>query len=274
MMVGSGTSGTSEPGWTLEQAFAQIQQLLRAVNTLQQTIAQQDQTITQLQAQSNAPPLAQTQTVRGPKMATLPLYDGSMATCKAFINACRLYISAKPQEFHNLQTKVTWVLGFMQTGMAQMFCNHFMVYMTMPDFHTQYLESMELDPIELLCCNIYKVFRDPNKQVMAIQEITTIKQGTKTGKEHVQLFKQCYMHSVTPSKPLALKCYTLQTSSTQDSIGNGGKQSQKGKPLLFKVEKGMQAKTLSLDPPNLPLNLNNLLDSLIPWLETLGKQGI
>ncbi|PFH44805.1 hypothetical protein AMATHDRAFT_114827, partial [Amanita thiersii Skay4041] len=33
------------------------------------------------------------------------------------------------------------------------------------------------------------------KQATAIQEITTIKQGTKTGEEHVQMFKQCYMRS-------------------------------------------------------------------------------
>ncbi|PFH44761.1 hypothetical protein AMATHDRAFT_109147, partial [Amanita thiersii Skay4041] len=33
------------------------------------------------------------------------------------------------------------------------------------------------------------------KQATAIQEIMTIKQGNKPGKEHVQLFKQCYMHS-------------------------------------------------------------------------------
>ncbi|PFH44566.1 hypothetical protein AMATHDRAFT_127142, partial [Amanita thiersii Skay4041] len=29
----------------------------------------------------------------------------------------------------------------------------------------------------------------------AIQEITTLKQGQKTGEEHVQAFKQCYMQS-------------------------------------------------------------------------------
>ncbi|PFH44934.1 hypothetical protein AMATHDRAFT_164622, partial [Amanita thiersii Skay4041] len=33
------------------------------------------------------------------------------------------------------------------------------------------------------------------KQAMAIQEVTTIKQGQKSGEEHVQAFKQCYMRS-------------------------------------------------------------------------------
>ncbi|PFH44972.1 hypothetical protein AMATHDRAFT_10320 [Amanita thiersii Skay4041] len=169
MMVGGGTGGTSEPGWTLEAAFVQIQQLLGAVNNLQQIIAQQEQTITQLQNQP--PPPAGSQPAHGPKMATPPLFDGSMTMCEAFINACRLYISAKPHEFANLQMKIMWA------------------------YWTQYLESTKLDPIELLYADIYKAFGDPNKQATAIQEITTIKQGTKTGEEHVQAFKQCYMQS-------------------------------------------------------------------------------
>ncbi|PFH45196.1 hypothetical protein AMATHDRAFT_162138 [Amanita thiersii Skay4041] len=190
-MVGSGSGSSSEPGWTIEQAFAQIQQLLGAVNNLQQTIMQQEQTIAQLQAQSAVAPPVQGQAAQGPKMATPPLYDSSMVTCEVFINACRLYISAKPHEFTNLQTKITWVLGFMQTGMAQLFRDHFMVYMTSLEYWVQYLESMEPDAIELLYWDIYKVFRDLNKQVVAIQGITTIKQGSKLGEEHVQAFKQC-----------------------------------------------------------------------------------
>ncbi|PFH45346.1 hypothetical protein AMATHDRAFT_9442 [Amanita thiersii Skay4041] len=70
MMVGGGTGGTSEPGWTLEAAFAQIQQLLSAVNNLQQTITQQEQTIAQLQSQLAPPPGSQP--TRGPKMVTPP----------------------------------------------------------------------------------------------------------------------------------------------------------------------------------------------------------
>ncbi|PFH46011.1 hypothetical protein AMATHDRAFT_8363 [Amanita thiersii Skay4041] len=155
MMVGGGTSGTSEPGWTLEVAFTQIQQLLGAVNNLQQTIAQQEQTIAQLQNQPPPPPGSQP--TRGPKMATPPLYNGSMAT------------------FHYPPDK-----------------NH-MVYMNSEAYQTQYLESAEPNPIELLYANIYKAFGDPNKQVTAIQEITMIKQGTRSAEEHVQSFKQCYM---------------------------------------------------------------------------------
>ncbi|PFH46303.1 hypothetical protein AMATHDRAFT_155702 [Amanita thiersii Skay4041] len=128
-------------------------------------------------------------------MATPPIYDGAMATCEGFINACRLYMSAKPQEFPTLQIKITWVLGFMQTGMAQLFRDHFLVYMASPEFHTQYEELTELDQIELLYRDIYKAFGDPNKQAMAIQEITTIKQGSRSGEEHVQLFKQSFMRS-------------------------------------------------------------------------------
>ncbi|PFH44817.1 hypothetical protein AMATHDRAFT_10736 [Amanita thiersii Skay4041] len=61
------------------------------------------------------------------------------------------------------------------------------------EFRTQYLESMEVDPVELLFRDIYKAFGDPNKQATAIQEITTVKQGSKSAEEHIQVFKQSYM---------------------------------------------------------------------------------
>ncbi|PFH45867.1 hypothetical protein AMATHDRAFT_123619, partial [Amanita thiersii Skay4041] len=128
-------------------------------------------------------------------MATPPIDNGVMTMCEGFINSCWLYMSAKPQEFPNLQVKIMWVLGFMQTRMAQLFQDHFLIYMATPEYCTQYLELTEVDPIKLLYRDIYKAFGDPNKQATAIQEVTTIKQGSKTTEEHVQLFKQCYMRS-------------------------------------------------------------------------------
>ncbi|PFH45660.1 hypothetical protein AMATHDRAFT_8841 [Amanita thiersii Skay4041] len=61
----------------------------------------------------------------------------------------------------------------MQTGMAQMFCDHFLVYMATPKFQTQYEQSLEPNQIELLYRDIYKAFAE----------------------EHDQLFKQSYMRS-------------------------------------------------------------------------------
>ncbi|PFH45303.1 hypothetical protein AMATHDRAFT_161018 [Amanita thiersii Skay4041] len=176
--------------------MVQIQQLVSLINNLQHTIAQQGQTITQLQAQVAVnPPPVQGQVFRGPKMATPPIYDGSMAACEGFINSCKLYMLAKPQEFPTLRIKITWVLGFMQTRMAQLFRDHFLVYMNSLEFQTQYEQSTEPDQIKLLYWDIYKAFGDPNKQATAIQEITTIKQGSHSGEEHVQLFKQSFMRS-------------------------------------------------------------------------------
>ncbi|PFH45006.1 hypothetical protein AMATHDRAFT_121384, partial [Amanita thiersii Skay4041] len=171
----------------------QIQQLMNSIAALQNTVHQQNTVIQQLQNQ--APPANPGSIPRGPKMATPPIYDSSMATCEGFINSCRLYMSAKPQEFPTLWIRVTWVLGFMQIGMAQMFRDHFLVDMATPDFQTQYEQSPETDQIELLYRDIYKAFGDPNKQVTAIQEVTTIKQGSHSAEEHVQLFKQSYMRS-------------------------------------------------------------------------------
>ncbi|PFH45851.1 hypothetical protein AMATHDRAFT_123965, partial [Amanita thiersii Skay4041] len=171
----------------------QIQQLVNSLAALQNTVHQQN-TIIQ-QHQNQGPPAVAGMTPRGPKMAPPPLYDRSMASCEAFINACRLYISAKPHEFTTVTIKITWILGFMQSGMAQLFRDHFMVYMNSQEFRTQYLESTEVDPVELLYQDIYKAFGDPNKQATAIQEITTLKQGSKSAEEHIQVFKQSYMQS-------------------------------------------------------------------------------
>ncbi|PFH45313.1 hypothetical protein AMATHDRAFT_9518 [Amanita thiersii Skay4041] len=104
-------------------------------------------------------------------------------------------MSTKPQEFPTLCIKITWVLGFMQTGMVQLFWDHFLTYMLTPDYQIQYEQSNKPDQIELLYWDIYKAFGDLNKQATAIQEITTIKQGSRSGEEHIQLFKQSYMRS-------------------------------------------------------------------------------
>ncbi|PFH44665.1 hypothetical protein AMATHDRAFT_11233 [Amanita thiersii Skay4041] len=120
MMVGGAGGGTEELDWLLDQALTQIQQLLGTINNLQQTIAQQGQTIAHLQVQVAVTTPSTGTPFRGPKMATPLIYDGTMAT---------------------------W---FMQTGMAQLFRDHFLVYMATPEFQTQYKQSTEPNQIKLL----------------------------------------------------------------------------------------------------------------------------
>ncbi|PFH45088.1 hypothetical protein AMATHDRAFT_163090, partial [Amanita thiersii Skay4041] len=125
-----------------------------------------------------------------------PFYDGSMATCEAFINACRIYIAAKPREFGDITAKIMWILSYMQTGMAQQFRDAFLVFMNTEEFRTEFLQAAPgTDPTEILYRNIYQAFGDPNKQATAILELTTMKQGTKSAEEHVQCFKQAYSRS-------------------------------------------------------------------------------
>ncbi|PFH45235.1 hypothetical protein AMATHDRAFT_116818, partial [Amanita thiersii Skay4041] len=172
----------------------QIQQLVNSLASLQNTVQQQNAIIQQLQ---NQVPAGQPgATPRGPKMATPPFYDSSMTTCEAFINACRIFIAAKPREFGDITAKVMWILSYMQTGMAQQFRDAFLVYMQSEEYRTEFVQAAHgTDPIEILYCNIYQAFGDPNKQVTAILELTTMKQGTKSAEEHVQCFKQAYSRS-------------------------------------------------------------------------------
>ncbi|PFH45200.1 hypothetical protein AMATHDRAFT_162044 [Amanita thiersii Skay4041] len=118
-------------------------------------------------------------------MAAPPFYDGSMATCEAFINACWIYIAAKPHEFQDVMAKIMWILSYMQTSMAQRFRDSFLTYMNSNKYQT--------DKHKLRWLNGLMVsFGNPNKQATAILELTTMKQGTKSAEEHIQLFKQAY----------------------------------------------------------------------------------
>ncbi|PFH44983.1 hypothetical protein AMATHDRAFT_118274, partial [Amanita thiersii Skay4041] len=174
--------------------IAQIQQLMGNIAALQNTVQQQHAIIQQLQNQQpggNTGP-----SLRGPKMAALPFYDGSMATCEAFINVCQIYIAAKPHEFQDVTAKIMWILSYMQTSMAQCFHNSFLTYMNTNEYQMEFIQvAPGIDATEILYRNIYQAFGDPNKQATAILELTTMKQGTKTAEEHIQLFKQAYSQS-------------------------------------------------------------------------------
>ncbi|PFH51571.1 hypothetical protein AMATHDRAFT_112678, partial [Amanita thiersii Skay4041] len=113
-----------------------------------------------------------------------------------FINACRIYIAAKPREFGDITAKVMWILSYMQSRMVQQFRDAFLVYMQSNEYQTEFVQAAPgVDPVEILYRNIYQAFGDPNKQATAILELTTMKQGTKATEEHIQCFKQAYSRS-------------------------------------------------------------------------------
>ncbi|PFH46673.1 hypothetical protein AMATHDRAFT_7508 [Amanita thiersii Skay4041] len=93
MMVGGASGGTDEdPDWSLNQALAQIQQLMNSLVALQNTVHQQNAVIQQLQNQA-PPPTGST--YRGPKMATPPIYDDPknsppyVLKSLGFLDSCR-----------------------------------------------------------------------------------------------------------------------------------------------------------------------------------------
>ena len=56
-------------------------------------------------------------------MAVLLPFSRRQEETKTFINSCHLYMCAHPSEFYDKQTKVYWILSFMQTGTAQVWQN-------------------------------------------------------------------------------------------------------------------------------------------------------
>ncbi|PFH46360.1 hypothetical protein AMATHDRAFT_109815, partial [Amanita thiersii Skay4041] len=85
------------------------------------------------------------------------------------------------------------------------------------------------------------------KQATAIQEITMIKQGSKTGEEHVQAFKQCYMHS-----------------SYGETVGIHEFKRSLNTPLLDKI----------MGVPKLPVTLEKWYDLLVIRLDRQWRQAV
>ena len=77
-----------------------------------------------------------------PKMATPLPFSSKRKETETFINSCRLYICTRPSEFYDEQTKIYWILSFMQTGMTQVWRNvvsqclyrHEIIYPTVEHF--------------------------------------------------------------------------------------------------------------------------------------------
>ena len=57
---------------------------------------------------------------REPKIAAPLPFDGKRENTESFLNACQLYISARPSEFQTEDQKMHWVMSYMQSGSARL----------------------------------------------------------------------------------------------------------------------------------------------------------
>ena len=61
-----------------------------------------------------------------PKIAAPLPFNGKRENTESFLNACQLYISARPSEFQTEDQKMHWVMSYMQSGSACLWRDYIM----------------------------------------------------------------------------------------------------------------------------------------------------
>ena len=61
-----------------------------------------------------------------PKIAAPLPFDGKRENTESFLNLCSLYISAHPSEFPTEDSKMHWVMSYMQNGSARLWRDYIM----------------------------------------------------------------------------------------------------------------------------------------------------
>ncbi|KAG6805679.1 hypothetical protein H0H92_014403, partial [Tricholoma furcatifolium] len=103
--------------------------LMSYIQSLENMVKETAETVMQLQQQPRyalSPPrplpIPPTQTVQEgkklPKFALPPKYSEGMDEALSFANSCKLYMHGHPEYFTNERVAISWVLSFMQEGLA------------------------------------------------------------------------------------------------------------------------------------------------------------
>jgi len=183
------------PGATMSQPQQQsptAQQLVAQLQQQQELIMQLQQQITQLQQQppppqqqaAPPPPPPPVQHIHAPhiEVARPPLFSGKKEELNGFISACKLYISIL-LEGATENTKINWVLSFVQGGVADAWKENIM---EMQEFMDEGAPTVLEELWESLRIN----FGDADEESTAVGKLRLIEQGNKTCDEHVQEFRR------------------------------------------------------------------------------------
>ena len=96
-------------------------------------------------------------------MATPLPFSGKREETETFINSCHLYICTRTSEFYDEQTKIYWILLFMQTGMAQVWRN--VVSQRL------YRQEIIYPTVEHFLDEVDRKFRDMDKRTTALLKL-------------------------------------------------------------------------------------------------------
>jgi len=169
------------PETTIEERYERLQQEHLELMRHFAEAAQRFDDFRVEMAERNGPPRSQEKRRSMPKIAAPQPFSGKMKEVDAFRTACYMYMRGRADEFPDEESKIIWILSYLQGGIAQKW-REVAVREIMAG-------AIPFENSDELMEAIVKTFGDPNEADTGVFEITTMNQGEKTADEHVQDFK-------------------------------------------------------------------------------------
>jgi hypothetical protein len=149
---------------------------------------------------------------RSPTIAKPQPFSSSMHEVDAFRTSCFMYLKGCVGDFPTEDSKIIWVLSFLQGGTAGRWRE--VAVREIMDGESPF------ETVDALLETIEETFRDPNKEDMRVFEITTMVQGTKTADEHVHEFKIAAHESGYTGKPLVYEFKRSLNKALRERLNN------------------------------------------------------
>jgi hypothetical protein len=115
------------------------------------------------------------------KIVALQPFSGKMKEIDVFKTACYMYIQGCADKFPNEESKIIWILLYLQGSIAQKWCE-----VAVREIMNR---AIPFETGDELIEAIVKTFSDLNEENTRVFEITTMNHGDKTADKHVQDFK-------------------------------------------------------------------------------------
>ena len=132
-----------------------------------------------------------------PKIAAPLPFDGKRENTESFLNSCSLYISARPSEFPTEDSKMHWVMSYMQNGSARLWRDYIMAQIRKG---VKYFFN-----VDELMNEIEAKFGEEDKRTTMSLKIRTMVQGDKHADEHVQEFQRAALEAGYEGYPLVVE---------------------------------------------------------------------
>ena len=132
-----------------------------------------------------------------PKIAAPLPFDGKRENTESFLNSCSLYISARPSEFPTEDSKMHWIMSYMQNGSARLWCDYIMAQVRNG--------VKQFQNVDDLMNEIESKFGVEDKRTTMSLKIRTMQQGEKHADEHVQEFQRAALEAGYDGYPLVVE---------------------------------------------------------------------